>query len=145
MEKVIILQPDQIPLLWEAIKYSAIHANSLDNENAPAYLHKLLVDLLCSKAICFTAFEEDRIPLGIYVVRVVKDKVTKENYLFADFLYSFKHTSLDVWKERFELIKEYARKEGCKYITTFSNVERVYEINNYLGYTERFRSFKCDL
>ena len=56
---VIELLPDQVPRLWDAIKYGVVHTGNISEKDRPAYLCCLLHALLSSKANCFVWLNDD--------------------------------------------------------------------------------------
>lgn len=135
---VIRLQPDQIPRFWEAIKFSFVKTGDYQKENFPVYFRKLLIDLLSSKAQCFVTLTEERKLTCILLTHIIVDTISGDKTLFIDSLYSFKFADADEWLARFEFVKKSAKEEGCKTITTQSNVPRVLELAKLSGFEERF-------
>jgi len=138
---VIKLLPDQVPQLWEAIKFASLKADTIEEKDRQLYLNRLLQSLLSSKAQCFVRLDNERQLMALTITRIMNDEVTGEKSLFINCLYSFKRVLDEQWKEEFEILKRFAEKQGCVKITTYSSNKRVFEIVSLLGFTERYRCF----
>lgn len=142
---IIRLTPYQIPKLWEAIKFAATASRVIDERDLQPTLVRLLADLLSDKAQCFVRLSEDRRLRTIQITKLTEDVVTGQRILYLAFTYAFEKTPEEAWTEGIELIKEYARKQGCVAIGTMSYNKRVWEICESLGFRENIRGFRLDL
>lgn len=133
--------PDQIPKLWDAIKYATSRANRFGKDELPFYFNRLLHALLSSKAQCFVRLDDARILNAVLITRIVQDEVTGRKALFIEALYSFKMVDDEEWRSDAEIVRQFAKKAGCVLITTYSNNERVWDILKTIGFTERYRCF----
>ena len=68
---VIELLPDQVPRLWDAIKYGVVHTGNISEKDRPAYLCCLLHALLSSKATCFVWLDDGRNLIAVCIVRTM--------------------------------------------------------------------------
>lgn len=133
--------PNQISKVWDSIKYAIAKVERLSEADIKSYYNTLLVALLNDKAQCFVRLDENKQLIGIAVTRLINDEVTGDKALVVSCLYSFKSVDMEFWKSDIEMIKQFARTSGCKKIIAYSTNERVYEIVQSIGFTERFRSF----
>lgn len=138
---VIKLTPDQVPRLWEAIKYAVIHVNNISDKDCSLYLQRLLHALLSSKAQCFVRMSEDRELLAICITKIIGDEITGEKSIFISCLYSFESSSMDTWRKDKEIIIKFAKKEGCSKVTTYSSNPGIFNLAEKLGLSERYRCF----
>ena len=140
------LLPTQIPKNWEIIKFAAINADRIASSDWTLYLNRLLHALMAGKAQCFFRIDqESREVTALSITRLVMDEVTGEKTLFINCVYSFKSASGKRWAADFNVLKEFAVKEKCKKITTYSNNSRVFEIVEALGFEERYKCYVMEV
>jgi len=139
------LTPDQIPRLWETIKYAISRIDDIGKEDQALYLNRLLHALLSSKAWCIVRMNEDKKLLAISILRLIDDDVTGEKAIFIECLYSFAHIPMDTWKEVLDLTIKFAKKEKCSRITAYSSNPKVFKIAEALGFDERYRYFVVEV
>ena len=139
------LLPAQIPQQWELIKYITVKVDEVDEKDLQPYLNELLHALLNGKAQCFLGLSEKRNITGVWITRLMIDKITGEKYLFAQILYSFKFVDDESRKQEIDFIKEFARKEQCSYISFRSRNKRIWKIGEMNGFRENFRTFSFRL
>ena len=139
------LTPEQIPRLWEAIKFAVLQIDDINKGDQALYLNRLLHALLSGKAWCIVRMDEDRKLLGIGILRIIDDDITGESAIFIECIYSFARTPIDIWKEVLDLTIKYAKKEKCNKITTYSANPRVFDIAKELGFDERYRYFEMEV
>jgi hypothetical protein len=140
-----MLTPNQIPTVWEAIKWAAKNADGVEEKDQEKYFTMLLHDLLSSKAQCFIHLDSDRRLNRIAITRVTVDNITGDKSLFVNCLYSFKRDPDEVWIDDMAKIKNYARDLGCKKILAWSIHERASEICRLVGFEERLKMFMIRL
>jgi hypothetical protein len=108
------LLPAQIPQQWELIKFVVVRVDEVNDKDLQPYLNELLHVLLNGKAQCFLGLSEKRNITGVWITRLMIDKITGEKYLFAQILYSFKFVDDESRKQEIDFIKEFARKEKAE-------------------------------
>ena len=135
------LTPNQIPSMWEAIKYAAVKSGRLNKDEMPRYLNKLLNDLLSGNAQCFVKLNEKRILSGIILSKLIEDNLTNDKSLLIENLYSFEPVTQESWLEGLDIIGKFAVANECITITTYADSEKVYEILKMMGFRERYRCF----
>lgn len=136
----VILLPDQIPQMWEAIKYAAVSADQVEEGHRDRYLNLLLYQLLSSKAQCFVRLDSTRKLQALAVTSVVVDEMRDEKSLYVKFLYSFAKVDDEVWKQDMEVLKLYAIKNECKSIIAKTHNSKAFELVKMLGMKERHKS-----
>lgn len=141
----IMLTPDQIPLFWEAIKYSVVNAEMIEDKYMDKFLNRLLYLLLSSKAQCFVRLSEDRKLQMVGLTSIHEDEIRDEKTLFAYSLYSFEKVPGEVWVNDLEKLKDWAKASGCKSLTAWTNNEKAITLFNMLGWKKRFDTFILDI
>lgn len=131
----------QIPKFWEQIKFVATVVDRIHEKDRELYLNRLLHALLSDKAQCFIRFNGNKELQAMAITRLIQDEVTGEKTLFLNALYSFKGVDDTEWKTDSDYMIKFAKMNGCKKFTAYSNNQRVFEIAKMLGFEERFRSF----
>lgn len=132
----------QVPSFWEAIKMTVKQADEVDDKDLQPYLNELLHALLNDTAQCWVRLDENRTLIALCVTRVQVDKVTGDRYLYMQSLYSWQKQDENIWKRDRDFIGEFAKKEGCKYLTFNSRNEAMFNIADILGFKERTRIFE---
>ena len=142
---IIKILSKQVPIFWEAIKSASVQADEVDRKNYQAYLNELLHALLSDKAQCFIRLSEERILLFILITRFQIDKVTGNKNLFVQSLYSWKKIDEETLQDAGNLVKNFAKREGCSHLFFESRHERVWQFAESLGFRECLRRFIFDL
>ena len=142
---VIKLLLNQIPRFWEAIKFASVSAEDVKEEDRRDYLNNLLHSLLNDKSQCFVGLDDERKLLGVAVTQLVADKTTGSKDLFLKVLYSWKYADIEEWKDRLNLVKDFAKSEGCKHIYFESRNPRVWQVGEAVGFKEHFRTFRMEV
>ena len=138
---IIKILPEQIPKIWEVIKFVVGEVNELNTEDLSVHLNGLLQDLLSSKAQCWVRLNDARILTAITITGLVVNKNTGGKKLIFHCLYSFLAVDDDTLKKEFSFLKTYAEKEKCSCAYATSENKRVWEILSVLGFTEKGRNF----
>ena len=141
---VIELLPDQIPRLWEAIKYGVVHTGNISEKDRPAYLCCLLHALLSSKAHCFIWLNDERDLIAICITRVLHDEITGGKSIVIESIYSFERSTLNIWRAGLKLIIKLAKRKDCTKVIALALDPRVCDIAKKLGLIERYRSFEME-
>ena len=139
---LIKLTPDQIPRVWEIIKYAVVHVDNVSEKDCPVYLRYILHSLLSSKAQCFLDLNNERIATAVFITQFIVDGTTEEKYLFIRCMYSFRFASNEIRKEQADTFKKFAKKEQCSYISLKSQNERIWELAEMNGFKEKARIFE---
>ena len=142
---IIELLPDQVPKLWDAIKYGVVHTGNINEKDRPPYLCCLLHALLSSKANCFVWLDNERNLIAICIVRTMCDNITGKKSLIIESLYSFERSTLSIWREGLKLSIKLAKKRNCTKIIALAADPRVCTIAEKLGFNERYRSFEMEV
>ena len=137
---IVKLIPKQIPTFWEVIK-SCSKEDYLLPEAYQSYYNELLHALLSYKAQCFVQLDKDRLLTWITITRLQGDLATGEKAL--------KLQAMDFWmpaqninpEEYMDILKKFAKQEGCSRITFETSNKIVMEKVQTFGFVERVRQF----
>ena len=143
--RIIQVLPTQIPAIWEQIKFSAIKADEINMKDLQPYLNNLLHELLNGKAQCFIRLDDNRNLLALLVTNLSYDKITSETFLYLKCIYSFQLADDETWARDMRFVVRFAKKEGCSYISFDSRHQRIYEINERLGFKEVSRKYRLGI
>lgn len=135
------VQSNQVPLVWDSIKYAATNADRVNPKDLPAYLLNILYELLCDRAQCFVRYGEDKILTGLVITKIMTDEMTKDKSLSIYSLYSFQSQDDGSWINDLKVVEKFAKNVGCKRILAYSNNPRVFELSQAIGFEERYRCF----
>jgi len=142
---IIKLIPNQIPVFWEAIKFASTKADEVDNKDLQPYLNELLQSLLSSKAQCFVSLDNNRTLTGLLITRLCINKITGNNFLLLQSVYTWKILSNKEWEETYSLFKSFAEKENCKYLLFTSRNPSIWDRTELLGFKESTRAFTLNI
>lgn len=137
--------PHRIPIIWEAIKFAAVEADGIREKDIPVYLTNLLHSLLSDRAQCFVNIDDEGKLESLAITRILVDEVTGEKSLAVNALYGFIKVSMDKWQAGIDLIRDYAKKNGCKKVLACSNNAKVFEIVENIGFKDYFRHFVMEV
>jgi len=141
----IMLVPDQIPIFWEAIKFSVVNAEMVEEQYRDKFLNRLLYLLLSSRAQCFVRLSEDRQLQMVGLTSIQVDEIRDEKTLFAYSLYSFEKVPGEVWVKDLDNLIAWAKASGCKTLTAWTNNAKATSLFNMLGWKKRFDMFILDV
>lgn len=135
------LLPNQIPSLWEQIKFAIVSADRIEEGARESYLINTLHALLSDQAQCYVRVDEQRLLQAVVITRFIKDEMTGDRTLLIQSLYSFQTVPEDIWITDMNTVEALAINSGCKKIMAYSNNERVFALAGRLNFNERFRCF----
>jgi hypothetical protein len=115
-DMIIRVLPNQIPLVWEHIKYATTKANKISSEHMQIYCNNLLVKLLSGKTVAFVLQDTDRIIKILITVSFGVNKFTGEKTMYMDSVYGWTKTSDAEKVDVFNKLKAFAKVNECVYI-----------------------------
>lgn len=136
---------NQIPQVWEQVKYAAANADRVKNGNLQKYLNTLLQSLLNGKTQCFLRLSDDRKLLAVVLTELRVSEYTGDKSLLIKTIFSFESVSSNEWEEDMKTISVYAKTTGCKSVIGYSDNARMFELALSLGFKESYRYFIKDL
>lgn len=142
---IIKILPKQIPVFWNAIKFAATQADEIDSKNMQPYLNELLHALLSNKAQCFVSLDNNRVLTGLLITRLCVDKITGDNFLLLQAVYTWQILPDEMWRETYELFLAFAAKEKCKYLLFTSRNPNIWDRTEKLGFKEKTRTFTLEI
>jgi hypothetical protein len=140
-----MLQPDQIPICWEVIKYCVARTLNISEEHREVTFNRLLYLLLSGKAQCFVRLSGEREILAVLVTKIGVDELTDDRTLYLEVTYSFKPVSDQDWIDLAEFMKKFARIAKCKYLSTTAYLPRAKEIAKLSGMNEVFTLYNMEV
>jgi hypothetical protein len=145
MVKIIKVFPNQIPLIWESMKTSAVKTNLISKDNLSAHCNLLLINLLSSKSQCFAILEDIHTLKCIALTRYSIDPITGNRILVIDSLFSLSFMEDADWQDSIEYIKKYAKANNCVSIEAKTQNDRMFEIAKGLGFTQVSKNISLTL
>lgn len=138
---VVKLLSTQIPIFWESIKFCVTNADEVKAKDLQYYLNTLLHLLLSDKSQCFVRLDNDRNLLGIMITKVEVNKITGNQQLRIQCLYSFSNVKDVEWKNDYNIISQFAKNTKCKSVVFNTHDKRVMRLGKLVGFVEADRSF----
>lgn len=134
--------PNQIPLVWDVIKFVIPKVFPIEQKDLPDVYNKTLAELMSDKAQCFIKRNDETKKIEAMEITAINiDKFSGVKTWELKCLYAFSYNDFEAWKEFFNYGLEYAKAQGCQYVTTESSNKRVWEILEMLGFKEISRNF----
>lgn len=131
---LIQIHPIQIPKFWEAIKFSAVKSDAIQEEHLNYYCINLLQDLLSGKKACLVEQDENLNVVFVVLFSINIEPLTGVKYFFVANIYSFQNHGLDAWKELFNDAHKIARQAGCAAFAVNTSNPRAIEVAGFLGF-----------
>jgi len=138
---IVKLLSKQVPVFWDAIKFAAAQADEVDNKDLQPYLNELLHALLSDKAQCFVNLDDKRTLTGLLITRIGIDRITGDKFLLLQSVYTWKILDDQVWRDTYNLFRQFAIKEDCKYLLFNSRNPAIWDRTKKLGFKEKVRTF----
>ncbi|HUW44873.1 MAG TPA: hypothetical protein VMW50_03665 [Dehalococcoidia bacterium] len=138
---IVKLPVTQITPFWELIKFAISKVYEVKTEDFRSIFNHTLHKLLNDKAQCWVRLNDKRMLVALMITEIQVDKINGNKQLFVPVLYSWRPTGNDEWKEDFEFITKFAKKENCKYITCESDIARCWELYELCGFKEILRKY----
>lgn len=134
-----------IPRYWELIKLAMKQVDEVDAKQFPAYARELLVALMSDKAQAWLRVSEEREVILVCLTRILHNTQFDEDYLYVQAVYSWKREPDEIWQRDLDVLKEFARREGCTYLGHMSRNPRIWEVVKNIGFQESTRIFALRL
>jgi len=140
---IIRILSSQISVYWDVIKFCIKAVESIEEKDLQAVYNELLHALLSDKAQCFVSFNEQKVLGALLITRISMDKVTDEKYLLFQTIYAWDKLSDKDWKDGFNLVRQLAEKEHCRYLSCRSSNPRIWDMATTYGLKEKYRTFEA--
>jgi len=126
---VVKLIPDQIAELWDIIKYALEQAPPLMVDTADQrWLNKILEAAMSGQIdiwIGYTKTDEGNRFEAVGITSFEIDKFVKQKSLLIYYVYTFRDTQLDIWKEALLTVTKYAKSRRCTKVISYSDNEKI--------------------
>lgn len=145
---IVKLQPAQISMRWEAIKYAYMQANRVPEELQSDSAIKLLENLMSGKSDCWIIFEdtkEGRQANAIGITSILRQTVKGYDYLEIGTLYGLRKMSNELALDSMNKVKSFAKANGCKMISANTASRRVKELLHLTNFKEAYTTYTFDL
>lgn len=136
------LTPEQVLEDWDAISNGI--SLSLPPTNTNGELEEILPLLTGGSMKCWIFSEGEDIWVLLTLMPVV-DQGSKVPNLLVYSVYAYKPVNLQKWTMIIGEIKKYAKIKGYHSLIAFSNVERIVNIAEVLGWDTSFRVLKVEV
>lgn len=137
--------PQQVPKVWETVKYAITQLDEVPNERLSAYLLWMLHQLLSEKAQCWVTLNEQRILLNVSITRIVTNPFTHERELHLQCLYAFQGLTEHIVLEALALYRQYAKRTACVRVTGASRHPRACAIMEQHGFQPEYKTYTLAL
>ena len=142
------LQPDQISVMWEGIRFSVLSADRVPEELQQDYAITLLQNLLSGNIQCWIVYGmegEDKVLYAIATTSIIDEKIFGAKILRVNTLYGYRQLSDEMYAEGLDTFKKFAKSRGCKalIVETYSNKVRTMLSAN--GFEERSTIYQVAL
>lgn len=134
-----------IPRYWDIIKQAAKQVDEIDEKQFPAYARELLIALMSDKAQAWLRVDEQRQITLVCLTRILYNAQFDESYLYVQAVYSWKREPDEVWQRDVDILKDFAKRQGCSYLGHMSRNPRIWEIVKNIGFQESTRIFALRL
>ena len=134
-----------IPRYWELIKQAMKQVDEVDAKQFPAYARELLVALMSDRAQAWLRVDENRQITLVCLTRILHNTQFDEKYLYVQAVYSWKREPDSIWQRDLDILKDFARREGCAYAGHVSRNPRIWEVVQNIGFREVTRTFAIRL
>lgn len=132
------LQPDQVPLFWEAIKHGMITVYKIPEDLKQDFAIGALTGLLSGMSQAWVGYdldeEENKILRCIVTTKIIDDKYRGIRYLHIDSLYGYRTMPEGMPAEAFGVLEEYALANDCKAVSAEYSIKRVEDFLMSSGY-----------
>lgn len=125
---IVRLQPEQLSIMWDTIKFAVLEANDLAKSQAPLFINEVLEMLLGGKAQAWLLYEDKDGERTLYTVVVtcyMEEPLLGFKYLLIHSVYAYQPLSLDKIREALEAFEDFARANGAGKVVTMTKDERL--------------------
>lgn len=141
LSMIIRVLPQQIPTVWEVVKFAALRSDEVAPENFQTFCTGLLHKLMNGKMQCWLRLDESRTVLSVQLTEIQSNGPLGIKELVVLGLYSFKLIQDEDAREMHQMWTAFARTTGCQRIVAYSKAPRVWEMLQVMGWTPSHRQF----
>lgn len=139
---IIQLQPEQISMWWDKIKYAACAAMETDSA---AYVQSLLSALLSGTHQCWIIFDDERELVAMGITCIIEVDLIAKKYLHVDAFYSYQTLNDELVREATDYVKSFAVANGCGQIRTLTGNPRAARLLEVAGFYTGKTEYLLDL
>lgn len=138
---------EQIPILWDVIKFTLDHSAPVPFDRMETYYNKILFDLLAGKAQCWVALDEKRELKRLLITKITEDQISRAKSLVMIAIFSFQKRDITEWLSDLKHLKSFARNQGCQTISAWVMDYNEPAINQIeaLGFETKARSYSLEV
>ena len=137
---IINLQPDQVPLFWDLIKHSLIHARGIPKPYQQDYALVALEHSLLGDYQCWLSFDLDKddnkILHCILVTSIINERIYGRRVLYVEALYGFRLISMEMMEDIYDGLKKFGLANDCVALVADYTNKRSKEFLMHLGFEE---------
>lgn len=130
---ILQLQPEEISVYWDQIRYAAIAAMELEPP-ANEYAQALLTALLSGTHQCWLIMDAAKEPCAMGITCILDESLTGVRRLHLDAFYSYQTLSEYLAKEATNYVVKYARDVGCTQIRALTSNPRAMRLLAIAGF-----------
>lgn len=141
---LVCLLPEQVSRLWNNIRAKLIDRMPPITVNGPMELAKVYESLLSGIMQCWSYVDGDKV-VGFVLTTVTTDWCTSAKSLLVYAVFSVDTTKKEYFEDAFDTLQRYARSQGCKHITGYTDIPQVIRIVELLGGDTSFTYIKLEV
>lgn len=139
LEMIIKLLPDQISKGWDYIRLGVMQTASPIMDVRPEAMQNIFRSLLLGTMQCWAVVKKTtdnpNDVYGFIITSVVNDQVSASKTLNIYAVYAFKTVDSMLMKDAISSLNEFAKSNGCKRLTAYTNIEKVVELSKSVGFS----------
>ena len=126
------LSPQQVAVVWDEIKQKIRSQVAWETSDTERTLTNVLREIVSKKMQCWVAskvVKETKEVCGLLLTRINYDVIAEEKTLLIYAVYSFGFYKNDDWIDSFNVVRRYAKENGCKKMTAYSDNRRILDVS----------------
>lgn len=137
--ELIRLEPGQVGDYWELVKLG-LTGGLAGADRSQVRDQNILEQLIAGSMQCWLLVSSEGVE-AMATSQIYEDAITLEKIFYIYSLWSYNETGtvpMDEWVKAFNGLRDYADKQGCTKIVSYTNEDRVKAIYEAAGGVERF-------
>ncbi len=135
----------QIPMYWEMIKYAAVNAEGIEEENQQRYLNDLYFNLLNGTYQCLVFYNDKEEIVRMCIFYMEYNEIIKKKFFHLKIGYGFQSGSIEEWAESLNELKKLAESLGCQILTGTTANEKLISLAKKIGWKVSTQTFEIVL
>lgn len=143
--RLLRLEPAQVGDFWHLVKVGLTEGLAGADKSAVRD-QNILEQLMIGGMQCWFLLSH-RGPEAMAVTQIYEDAMTKDKvfYIYSVYSYPGNAVPIEEWVRTFKGVCEFAKAQGCTRVISYTNEDRVKEIYEAVGGTERYSFMVYDL